>query len=102
MTPPSDPPPASEADYGAIEVPEGQLMANGVMQTFGRRPWTGEEDGVIRHWYASTKRGQRGKVCMEKLPRRTKEAVKSRARALGITGRKQFDRPLPWSFLEAT
>ena len=52
------------------------------LQTFGRRPWSRAEDRIIREQYMTARLGQRAKSCLEALPGRTKEAMKSRAKHL--------------------
>ncbi len=70
---------------------------------FGRRPWTAEEDVVIRNIYLPTRPGDRFAACASLLPDRTKDAIRSRARNMkrGTIGRKRMKDIVPWAYLEA-
>jgi hypothetical protein len=53
-----------------------------------RRYWTAEEDEVLRTCYETAPKGRRYRTIHRKLPHRTKDAVVSRVRYIGLTGSK--------------
>ena len=55
-----------------------------------RRFWTAQEDKVLRTYYISAPRGFRWLAIHDRLPSRTKDAVVSRARYLGLTGKQRI------------
>ena len=54
-----------------------------------RRLWTAQEDEVLRTYYMPSPRGARWVAVHARLPSRTKHAVVSRARYLGLTGKQR-------------
>ena len=55
-----------------------------------RRLWTAQEDEVLRTYYIPSPRGARWLAVHARLPSRTKDAVVSRARYIGLTGKQRI------------